>query len=392
MTESTMLRMPESSIGNTAIRPLIEVLNELETDINSLSAHDRSEVARKLWQPVEQGDEVAIRLVYLLATDEQPEVRLAVARLLHLLPDADYGAVLSSLLKDSHAFVQRTARRSEEQRQQVQGRPKMLKQEEFEEVAADLDAMRQLFGSAAADMARRIGEKFAAACIGGVVHDIRHVVSPIKARTNSLRNQLKGTATRSKLDKNLERHEYLDRLLENVRNFTRATLQEDRQPEPLHAMVAEAVSDMTADFQARGKWLDSINLTHDVPDDIMLNVTRHQVVLVLKNLIANAIEALPDASKSPAVAIRARVLGPQVVISVADNGVGIPEEHLRYLRQFVPGRTTKQGQGTGYGLPTSHRYVDGHGGSITIQSEREHGTKVSITLPRERAHHEGVHC
>jgi signal transduction histidine kinase len=53
---------------------------------------------------------------------------------------------------------------------------------------------------------------------------------------------------------------------------------------------------------------------------------------------------------------------------VQDNGVGINSDDLGQLGAFIPGRTTKKGSGTGFGLPIAQRYVAAHGGSISIDS------------------------
>jgi signal transduction histidine kinase len=69
------------------------------------------------------------------------------------------------------------------------------------------------------------------------------------------------------------------------------------------------------------------------------------------------------------------------VISIADNGSGIPREVLP--RIFDPFFTTKD-HGTGLGLALSHRIVDEHGGFIEVDSEEGKGTEFRIYLPVAR--------
>jgi signal transduction histidine kinase len=72
-----------------------------------------------------------------------------------------------------------------------------------------------------------------------------------------------------------------------------------------------------------------------------------------------------------------------VIISVKDSGIGIPESHIEHLfTKFyrVPG-SEQQAQGTGLGLSIVKRIVEGHGGEITVESVQNLGTTFSITLP-----------
>ena len=70
----------------------------------------------------------------------------------------------------------------------------------------------------------------------------------------------------------------------------------------------------------------------------------------------------------------------KVLISVKDNGDGIPQKVLDKI--FQPFFTTKPtGLGTGLGLSLSYDIVKAHGGSIKVSSPQGHGTSFVITLP-----------
>ena len=71
-------------------------------------------------------------------------------------------------------------------------------------------------------------------------------------------------------------------------------------------------------------------------------------------------------------------------MTVADNGVGIPKEHLE--RIFEPFFTTKQGSGTGLGLSITYGIVKKLGGEIRVESTVDHGTRFTVVLP---VSHEG---
>lgn len=97
---------------------------------------------------------------------------------------------------------------------------------------------------------------------------------------------------------------------------------------------------------------------------------------VFMNLLVNAAQAIPEKGT---ITVRTRVEGDSVVIEVADDGDGIPEEHL--ARIFDPGFTTKGvGVGTGLGLSIVHQIVEEHAGSIDVESSPA-GTTVRVHVP-----------
>ena len=102
---------------------------------------------------------------------------------------------------------------------------------------------------------------------------------------------------------------------------------------------------------------------------------------VFLNLIVNAAQAIPEGNASKnQIRIATRVEGSNVVIDVADSGVGMTMDTIRHL--FTPFFTTKpQGVGTGLGLSISHRIVTTIGGELRIDSELGRGTTVHVILP-----------
>jgi PAS domain S-box-containing protein len=105
---------------------------------------------------------------------------------------------------------------------------------------------------------------------------------------------------------------------------------------------------------------------------------------VFLNLIVNAAHAIKDSGKdvdTGQITIRAVQEGEQAVISVSDNGCGVPAENLSKL--YDPFFTTKEvGRGTGQGLAISHSIVvDKHGGEISVASEVGVGTQFTVRLP-----------
>jgi signal transduction histidine kinase len=102
----------------------------------------------------------------------------------------------------------------------------------------------------------------------------------------------------------------------------------------------------------------------------------NQVNQVFMNILANAAQAI---SGNGVIRIRTWRDGNFVRISIADTGVGIPQEHLSKI--FDPGFTTKGvGLGTGLGLSICYKIIEDHGGSIEVDSSTS-GTTFTINLP-----------
>jgi signal transduction histidine kinase len=107
---------------------------------------------------------------------------------------------------------------------------------------------------------------------------------------------------------------------------------------------------------------------------------------VLLNLINNAFFAVNEKSKTgnkdfkPSVIVKTKLEKTKVIISVSDNGSGIPEDVKEKI--FQPFFTTKpSGEGTGLGLSLSYDIVKAHGGELKVETVEGDGTKFIIILP-----------
>jgi PAS domain S-box-containing protein len=99
---------------------------------------------------------------------------------------------------------------------------------------------------------------------------------------------------------------------------------------------------------------------------------------VILNLCVNAVDAMPEGGS---LVLRTRNLGTdQVLVEVADSGVGMPPEVLE--KALDPFFTTKpEGRGTGLGLSMAYSTVKAHGGTLEIRSEPGQGTRVRLVFP-----------
>jgi signal transduction histidine kinase len=118
-----------------------------------------------------------------------------------------------------------------------------------------------------------------------------------------------------------------------------------------------------------------------------INVVPQDIGRVILNLINNAFYAVNERQKKeqnsgykPLVTLTTSKQGDQVVIEVADNGTGMPDQVKEKI--FQPFFTTKPtGEGTGLGLSLSYDIVKAHGGEIKVEATEGEGTEFVILLP-----------
>ncbi len=146
-------------------------------------------------------------------------------------------------------------------------------------------------------------------------------------------------------------------------------------PVDLHTLIDDIVA--MVDHRAR---VDNVRIVHEVEQDLPLITSDYaQLQQVMLNLLNNALYAVKD-RQDPEIRITVRMENDAIVIAVADNGVGIPPEHMEKI--FLPFFTTRPvGQGTGLGLSTCLGIVERLGGKITVTSEVNVGTVFTVRLP-----------
>jgi signal transduction histidine kinase len=102
---------------------------------------------------------------------------------------------------------------------------------------------------------------------------------------------------------------------------------------------------------------------------------------ILVNLLSNAVKFTPDGGR---VALRARPVECGLEVSVSDTGIGIaPEDQEKVFEEFrqVGGDYKTKQEGTGLGLALARRFVELHGGVISVQSELGKGATFTFTIP-----------
>ena len=213
----------------------------------------------------------------------------------------------------------------------------------------------------------------------GVAHEVNNPLSIITQNAGLLRDLLEQSTDLPPREKLLALVGSISRAADRCAGITHRLLgfakHMDVQSETINldVLLKEVLSFLEKEASYR-----NVTITFDYPDDAPSIVSdRGQLQQVFLNILNNAFAAVDDGGHIE-IGIR-RVGGGAVAISIADDGVGIPESHLAHI--FDPFFTTKKGAGTGLGLSITYGIVEKLGGHIDVQSKVGEGTRFTVTLP-----------
>jgi len=143
--------------------------------------------------------------------------------------------------------------------------------------------------------------------------------------------------------------------------------------------LREVLAEQAAAFESQ---LTRHELRLDLPGEpLLVRADRRRVSQVIGNLLSNALKYSPNGG---AVSVSAERRDGRFVVSVADEGIGIPEESRHDV--FIPFVRVGQeanAEGTGLGLAISRRIVRRHGGEMDFESTPGKGSTFSFELPLE---------
>ena len=147
------------------------------------------------------------------------------------------------------------------------------------------------------------------------------------------------------------------------------------------AQVATSCVTMVTPSATKGKIAIAIEFPPDLP---RIRGDRRRILQVLLNLLTNAIKFTPENGK---VILRARATNDGLEVDIADTGIGIAAEDIpRVMQDWGQARSdlTRDGEGTGLGLPLSRRLMELHGGTLRLASAVGAGTTVTFWFPSSR--------
>jgi signal transduction histidine kinase len=257
----------------------------------------------------------------------------------------------------------------------------------FVEEARTLERMRAKLASdvaertrdlARAEQALSLAERLAALgrFANGVAHEVNNPASVVTANLRWLADALEAGDDRADMTEVVgESLESMRRINDLVRKLVDAGRIASATPGG-SADLADAVQRAVLEYRAR---VPSVEFTTAVPADVWVRVRPESLSQVLSHLVANAAEAVPAGQRGH-VSIQAERRPGTVRVQVSDDGRGMSAQTMR--RAFEPFFTTKpEGQGAGLGLAISRGVVEGHGGSLWLESDEGRGTTATFELP-----------
>ncbi len=303
-------------------------------------------------------------------------------------------------------FIDRLQRRRLLEKSRVQAKEKEL--EQAKAIKKAYDKLEKTHSNLKATQAQLIqSEKMASLgeLTAGIAHEIQNplnFVNNFSEVSNELIDEMneemeKGDMEEAKaiaddvkqnLVKILHHGQRADAIVKGMLQHSRAT-GGAKEPTDINALADEYLRLAYHGLRAKDKTFNATMNTDFDPSIIKVNVVPQDIGRVILNLITNAFYAVTEKSVfakasadayEPTVWLSTKKDKNQIMISVRDNGNGIPEKVLDKI--FQPFFTTKPtGQGTGLGLSLSYDIIKAHNGKLKVETKEGAGTTFTIQLP-----------
>jgi PAS domain S-box-containing protein len=233
--------------------------------------------------------------------------------------------------------------------------------------------------------ARKRQEAFEQDFVANVAHDIKNPLAAVKAQTQLLRRRLKsGRAdlttvenTLNVLDSGLSR---MNRRIEELADVARLRAGQSLELRIDRCNLATVVTGLIETYQQASERHEIVVSVRS--DDLVGEWDSGRIERVVDNLISNAIKYSPDGGTINVTLERVVDDGDWAVLTVSDQGIGIPEFDLPHIfERYRRAGNTAVISGTGIGLAGSRLIVEQHGGSITVESKESVGSTFIVRLP-----------
>ena len=221
--------------------------------------------------------------------------------------------------------------------------------------------------------------------LANMSHELRTPLNSILGFSEILKDNLAGALTEEQriecLDSIHASGDHLLQLINDVLDMSK--IEAGRMDLVLEEFVVDSSfrEVFTVVKSLAGKKGIELKLTVD-PEDLQIYADKGKVKQVLYNLLSNAIKFTPEGGYIK-IDARLRPEAQDVIVSVADTGVGIPAEHIdKIWGEFYQVQGVHQRQkGTGLGLSLTRKLVELHGGWIEVRSEEGKGSTFTFTIP-----------
>lgn len=207
-------------------------------------------------------------------------------------------------------------------------------------------------------------------------HDLKSPINSVISLLNLIENRLvTGTEKKETLRHMRNTLNRMALLIDKLLQYAISGKSEEYSKVNLMELMEEIKEDLRDDLTKSNAMLNYEELP-------TIKGVKIELRVLFQNLISNAIKYQASDSQ-PMIGIRYKNLAEQHLLLVSDNGIGIPEKHLKdVFTEFTRVKTTTQHDGAGIGLASCQRIVKSHGGSIRAESQPGQGTTFIITLAK----------
>lgn len=232
---------------------------------------------------------------------------------------------------------------------------------------------------------RRALEETRRKMLAGIAHDLKTPVAVIQGYAKALGDGMIPPEERSRCLAALEQKSAgLNEQINTFYEYSRLEHPDfslNLEPGDICNYFRDFVAEQYSDLELAG-----FSLEVDIPEErIPCMIDRGQLKRAFANLVGNAVKHTP---KGTTLYFSLSVEGESAVLTLADNGPGIPKEAAADIfTPFVTGDASRGGTGSGLGLAIAKRIVEAHGGSICLadSSGSRWSTVFEITLPIQTA-------
>jgi signal transduction histidine kinase len=219
-----------------------------------------------------------------------------------------------------------------------------------------------------------------------VSHDLRHYLAAIYANSEFLASDRVSPKERAEIFADI-RAAVLGTtdMIESLLIFSRTGSSARRSHELMATLLERAAALVRAHPDAERV---ALRIHYGDPVETAVFVDAKQIERAIFNLLLNACQAVRATGEPPSVTATLEAESQFLVLSVMDNGAGVPEK-IR-TRLFEPFVSEGKQKGTGLGLTLAHRVAVEHGGAVTLRSSRPGETVFQMKVPRASAITESV--
>jgi signal transduction histidine kinase len=212
-----------------------------------------------------------------------------------------------------------------------------------------------------------------------VSHDLRHYLAAIYANSEFLASDRLSEKERAEIfaDVRTAVHGTTD-MIESLLIFSRTGAGVRRSPELMATLLENAAVPVRSHPDAEGVSL--VTRCHD-PAKTLVIADGKQIERAIFNLLLNACQAARGTGRTATVTATLEGQAEHVVLTVTDNGEGVPENIRKSL--FEPFVSEGKQKGTGLGLTLAHRIAVEHGGEVVLLSSRPGETIFQMKITRE---------